>query len=232
MTGKVPANLSLAGGIVLAGGKSTRMGTNKALLPLRDKPLLATVVAALRPLFAEIIVVTNTPELYQDIEARLVRDVIPGRGPLSGFHAGLLASPYRHNFIVACDMPFLNPALINYLLSQAPGYDAVVPRRGQYLQPLHAVYSRNCLAAIETCLKQGEYQAFAFYPRVRVRYVDVDRLKAQGFKDPEQVFFNINTPADLARARYLLKERPPSPQAPSMEKGDGQQGFPKGRGEN
>ncbi|BCV22102.1 putative molybdenum cofactor guanylyltransferase [Moorella sp. Hama-1] len=232
MTGKVPANLPPAGGIVLAGGKSTRMGTNKALLPLRDKSLLATVVAALRPLFAEIIVVTNTPELYRDLGARLVRDVIPGRGPLSGFHAGLLASPYWHNFIVACDMPFLDPALISYLLGRAPGYDAVVPRRGEYLQPLHAVYSRGCLPAIEACLKKGEYQAFAFYPRVRVRYIDVDRLKDRGFNDPEEVFFNINTPADLARARYRLKGKPPSHQILLKEEDDGRKGSPGGRGEN
>ncbi|KYH31243.1 molybdenum cofactor guanylyltransferase [Neomoorella mulderi] len=194
-----------AAGIVLAGGKSTRMGTNKALLPLGQESMLATVVTALRPLFPEIIVVTNTPELYRDLKARLVPDVIPGRGPLSGFHAGLLASPYWHNFIVACDMPFLAPDFIKYLLEQAPGYDVVVPRRGEYLQPLHAVYSRGCLRAIEDCLAGGNYQAFAFYPRVKVRYVDIDRLA--GFSDPEKIFFNINTPADLARARRMLHEK-------------------------
>ncbi len=206
MTGKVPANLPPAGGIVLAGGKSTRMGTNKALLPLRERTLLATVVTALRPLFNEIIVVTNTPELYRDLEVHLVTDVIPGRGPLSGIHAGLLASPHWYNFIVACDMPFLATGFINYLLGQAPGYDAVVPRRGKYLQPLHAVYSQGCLAAIEACLQRQEYQAFAFYPGVRVRYVDIDRLEVKGVNDPEKIFFNINTPADLERARRIFKE--------------------------
>lgn len=193
-----------AAGIVLAGGKSTRMGTNKALLPLGKETMLATVVAALRPLFSDIIVVTNTPELYRDLKARLVPDVIPGRGPLSGFHAGLLASTYRYNFIVACDMPFLQPSFIMYLLEQAPGYDVVVPRRGEYLQPLHAVYSRHCLKAIEDCLIEGKYKAFAFYPRVKVRYVDVDRLV--GSNDPEKIFFNINTPDDLARARRMLRD--------------------------
>lgn len=202
----MPANLPPAAGIVLAGGKSTRMGTNKALLPLREKTLLATVVTALQPLFNEIIVVTNTPELYRDLKARLVTDVIPGRGPLSGIHAGLLASPYWYNFIVACDMPFLVPGFISYLLVRAPGYDAVVPRRGGYLQPLHAVYSQGCLAAIEACLQRQEYKAFAFYPGVRVRYVDVDGVKAQGLADLEKVFFNINTPADLERARHIFKE--------------------------
>ncbi|MDN5344549.1 MAG: molybdenum cofactor guanylyltransferase [Clostridia bacterium] len=191
-----------AAGVVLAGGKSTRMGTNKALLPLGRESMLATIVAALRPLFPEVIVVTNTPDLYRDWQVRLVTDVIPGRGPLSGFHAGLLASPWWHNFVVACDMPFLDPAFIEHLLGQARGYDAVVPRRGEYLQPLHAVYSRSCLPAIEACLQQGDYQAFAFYPHVKVRYIDIDRL--QGFTDLERVFFNINTPADLDRARRLL----------------------------
>ncbi|MEW8959661.1 molybdenum cofactor guanylyltransferase [Neomoorella humiferrea] len=190
-----------AAGIVLAGGKSTRMGTNKALLPLGQVSMLARVVAALRPLFSEIIVVTNTPELYQDLGTRLVTDVIPGRGPLSGFHAGLMYSPYRYNFIVACDMPFIDPGFISHLIKQAEGYDVVVPRLGEYLQPLHAVYSRECLKAVEECLREGQYKAFAFYPKVKVRYVDIDRL--QGI-DPERVFFNINTPKDLARARQLL----------------------------
>ncbi len=191
-----------AAGIVLAGGKSTRMGTNKALLPLGPESMLATIVTALQPLFPEIIVVTNTPACYRQLPVRLVADVIPGRGPLSGFHAGLLASPCRYNFIVACDMPFLAPDFISYLMEQAPGYDAVVPRRGEYRQPLHAVYSRRCLKAIETCLLEGSYQAFAFYPRVRVRYIDIDRLP--GFSDLDRVFFNINTPADMERARRLL----------------------------
>ncbi|MBC7325880.1 MAG: molybdenum cofactor guanylyltransferase [Moorella sp. (in: Bacteria)] len=185
------------------------MGTNKALLPLGKESMLATVVAALRPLFSDIIVVTNTPELYLDLKAHLVPDVIPGLGPLSGFHAGLLASPYRYNFVVACDMPFLEPGFIKYLLEQAPGYDVVVPRRGEYLQPLHAVYSRDCLKAIEDCLAGGNYQAFAFYPQVKVRYVDVDRQA--GCSEPEKIFFNINTPAELARARRMLREGATSP---------------------
>nr|WP_277998873.1 molybdenum cofactor guanylyltransferase [Moorella sulfitireducens] len=188
----------------MAGGKSTRMGTNKALLPLGKESMLATVVATLQPLFSDIIVVTNTPDLYRDLKARLVPDVIPGRGPLSGFHAGLLASSYHHNFIVACDMPFLEPDFIKYLFEQSRGYDVVVPRRGEYLQPLHAVYSRDCIKAIEDCLVGGNYQAFAFYRWVKVRYVDVDRLA--GFNVTEKVFFNINTPADLVRARRMMGE--------------------------
>lgn len=192
-----------AAGIVLAGGKSTRMGTNKALLPLGQQSLLDTIVAVLRPLFAEIIVVSNTPELYQGLNVRLARDIVPDRGPLSGIHAGLMASPYRYNFVVPCDMPFLDPDLISHFLRQAPGYDVVVPRQGEYLQPLHAVYSRDCLAAIESCFRQGKYKTVAFYPLVKVRYIDVYDL--EGFSGLERVFLNINTPDDLAEARRLIK---------------------------
>jgi len=195
--------LHAVAGIVLAGGKSTRMGTNKALLPLGQQSLLDTIVATLRPLFAEIIVVSNTPELYQDLNVRLARDIIPDRGPLSGIHAGLTASPYRYNFVVPCDTPFLDPDLISHFFWQAPGYDVVVPRRGEYLQPLHAVYSRDCLAAIESCFRQGKYKTVAFYPLVKVRYIDVYDL--EGFSGLDRVFLNINTPADLAEARRLIK---------------------------
>ncbi|NLW07601.1 MAG: NTP transferase domain-containing protein [Clostridia bacterium] len=192
-----------AAGIILAGGKSTRMGRNKALLPLGEQSLLATIAALLRPLFAEIIVVSNTPEAYQDLDARLVEDIIPGRGPLSGIHAGLAASSYWHNFVVACDMPFLEQDLIDYLLQQAPGYDVVVPRRGEYLEPLHAVYSRGCLPVIEEHLKQGKHKTIAFYPRVKVRYLGVEEYKNFDNNSLERIFLNINTPDDFMAARRL-----------------------------
>lgn len=194
-------NLYAAAGIILAGGKSTRMGINKALLPLGKGSLLETIVAVMSPLFAEIIIVSNSPESYREFNVRLVKDIIPDRGPLSGIHAGLLASSYRYNFIVPCDTPFLNPDLIGYFLDRAPGYDVVVPRLGEYLQPLHAVYSRDCLTAIEDCFRQGIYKVVAFYPRTKVRYIDVAEL--EGFSGLDRIFFNVNTPADLIKAQRL-----------------------------
>ncbi|AKX95016.1 putative molybdenum cofactor guanylyltransferase [Moorella thermoacetica] len=186
-----------AGGIILAGGKSSRMGTNKALLPVGAKTMIETIISVLRPLFPEIIVVTNEPELYQHLEVRLVKDIIPAKGPLSGIHAGLSVSPYKYNFVVACDMPFIEPKLISYMVEHADGYDVVVPRAGEYLEPLHAVYSKNCIPFIEDCLKKNVTKIIAFYPEIRLYCLDVEVLRR--FGDVTRMFFNLNTPADLAQ---------------------------------
>ncbi|MCG0277771.1 MAG: molybdenum cofactor guanylyltransferase [Thermanaeromonas sp.] len=188
-----------AAGIVLAGGKSTRMGRNKALLPLGQETMIGRVVGLLKLIFPEIIIVTNEPELYRDLQVTLVRDVIPAQGPLSGIHAGLLASPYWYNFVVACDMPFINLELITFMVKEAQGFDGAVPRLGGFYQPLHAVYGRSCIEPIEACLKRKLTQVIAFYPEVRLRVLDADDLER--FGDLETVFFNINTPGDLEQAR-------------------------------
>ncbi|MBE3581881.1 MAG: molybdenum cofactor guanylyltransferase [Thermoanaerobacteraceae bacterium] len=193
-----------AGGIALAGGKSSRMGTNKALLSVGRETMLGTIVSVLKSLFPETLVVTNEPELYRDLGVKLVGDIFPGMGPLGGIHAGLVVSSFWHNFVVACDMPFLEPGLIAYMLEQAEGYDVVVPRLGGYLQPLHAVYSKGCLPAIEDCLRKGVTKIIAFYPEVRVRYIEGEVLQRHG--DPAEIFFNINTPADLEWARSRARE--------------------------
>lgn len=191
-------------GIVLAGGKSSRMGTNKALLPVGRETLIGTVVKILKSLFPEIIVVTNEPELYQDLGVKLVKDLIPGSGPLGGIHAGLVASPYWYNFVVACDMPFLEPRLITFMVEQAPGYDGVVPLLGERFEPLHAIYSKGCLSPIKDCLKKSITKIIAFYPAVRLRYLEAEVLTRYG--DPGKIFFNINTPNDLAWARRQARE--------------------------
>ncbi|MGI9950931.1 molybdenum cofactor guanylyltransferase [Moorellaceae bacterium AZ2] len=193
-----------AGGIALAGGKSSRMGTNKALLPVGRDTMLGTVVSVLKSLFPETLVVTNEPELYLELGVKLVGDIFPAMGPLGGIHAGLVASPFWYNFVVACDMPFLEPRLIAFMLEQAEGYDVVVPRLDGYLQPLHAVYSKGCLPAIEDCLGKGVTKIIAFYPAVRVRYIEAEILRRYG--EPERIFFNINTPADLELARNRARE--------------------------
>lgn len=194
-----------AAGIVLAGGKSTRMGTNKALLSLGQETMIGRVVGLLRTLFPEIIIVTNEPELYQDLQVKLVQDVFPAQGPLSGIHAGLLASSYWYNFVVACDMPFLNPELIIFMVKEAQGFDGAVPRLRGFYQPLHAVYSRSCIRPIEVCLKKRFTQVIAFYPAVRLRLLEAEVLKR--FGDLDTIFFNINTPADLDIARGKIKNQ-------------------------
>jgi molybdopterin-guanine dinucleotide biosynthesis protein A len=135
-----------------------------------------------------------------------VVDIYPGKGALGGIYSGLRESLSFHSLVVGCDMPFLNIALLRHLIELSPGFDVVIPRVGGYIEPLHAVYSKDCLAPIEALLHKGRLRIADFFPAVKVRYIEdaeVERL------DPEHLsFFNINSEADLERARALLeKER-------------------------
>src|SRR5690606_7435248 len=125
-----------------------------------------------------------------DLPARLMSDERPGEGSLMGVYSGLAAARYPFALAVACDMPFLQPALLRYLLGLAPGHDVVIPRLGGLLEPLHAVYARTCLPAMAGLLAQGRRRIIAFFDQVRIRYVDepeIDRF------DPQHLsFLNIN----------------------------------------
>jgi molybdopterin-guanine dinucleotide biosynthesis protein A len=184
-------------GIILAGGKSRRMGHDKAFLELGGRSLIEIVLERIRAVAAEIIVVTNTPQRYAHLAARLVSDIYPGVGTLGGIHAGLTAATCDRALVVGCDMPFLNPPLLAYQASLAAHYDVVVPRMDGLLEPLHAVYSRACLPLIEAKINAGQWQAFSFYPQVRVRHVERDEM---AHFDPELLsLWNVNTPEDWQR---------------------------------
>ena len=192
-----------ASAIVLAGGKSTRMRTNKALLEIDREQMIEVVVKKLKPIFHDLLVVTNEPDLYSNLGVRLVRDIILGQSPLCGMHAGLISAKYEYSFVVACDMPFIEPSLIKYLVSESRGYDVVVPQIDDYLQPLHAVYSKKCIAPIQDCLEHDIKKVLALYHQVRVKFIGMNRLPVQA--DLEKVFFNVNTPEDLKKARDLVE---------------------------
>ncbi len=192
--------MSEAAAIILAGGKSTRMGQNKALVRVKKHRMLEAIIRTLSGRFAEILVSANDNS-YDDLNLRTVTDIFPGSGPLGGIHAGLKASGYNVNFVVACDMPFTDPGMAAYMVRQAEGYDAVVPRIGEYYQPLFAVYTKNCLGAIETQLTNKMYKIISFYPLVKIRYMGLDEISK--FGDPDRMFFNVNTPHDLETAKAM-----------------------------
>ncbi|TCP63511.1 molybdopterin-guanine dinucleotide biosynthesis protein B/molybdopterin-guanine dinucleotide biosynthesis protein [Heliophilum fasciatum] len=198
-----------AAAIILAGGQSSRMGTNKAFLPVGHQSIIAAIIEELRPIVDEIIVVTNDPASYRHLDVQITTDIIPGQGPLSGIHAGLTLSPHFYNLITACDLPFIHRGLAQKLLAMAPGYDGVVPRQGKYLQPLFAVYTKNCLAALEQCLLHDMRKMTDFCRQVPLRYVDECEIGDCG--DLEKIFYNVNTPADLRRARELAEKELQSP---------------------
>ena len=190
--------------IVLAGGRSFRLGTDKAFLEIGGQPLIERVVERMIKIGDEVLLVTNTPKQFAYLGLRMVGDVQPGQGALGGVYSGLLAVRNEYSVVVACDMPFLDLKLLRYMILLTPGQDVVIPRIGGMLEPLHAIYSRACLRPIERVLARGGRRIVEFFPEVQVRYVDqreVDIL------DPKHLsFFNVNTPADLDQARKLARE--------------------------
>ncbi|HJV46187.1 MAG TPA: molybdenum cofactor guanylyltransferase [Bacillota bacterium] len=180
--------------IILAGGKSSRMGTNKALLPVEGKANIEKILDTLAPSFSHIVLVTNDQDTYSWLNVPMTSDVYPGQGPLAGIHAGLLASLAEVNLVVACDMPFVSTTLGNYLVGISREVDAVVPRWDGQLHPLFAVYRKACAKSIEECIITGNLRLVHFLDRLNVRYVEQDEL--QKVISSDVVFTNMNNPEE------------------------------------
>ncbi len=189
------AQVSLA---LLAGGLSTRMGENKAFLPLGDSTLLEWVRDRLAPLFAHTFIVVRQPELFQDLGLAVVKDVLPESGSVVGVYTAVLASPTERVVCVACDMPFVSPRLVRQLAERSAGYDAFVPRHGGQVEPLCAVYGKGCLKAMRGFIQTGGRRIFDVYEKFNTGYLELDDW---GLGDPERLFANVNTPAELQTAR-------------------------------
>ena len=189
-------------GVLLAGGGSRRMGRNKALMPLAGRRLVDRVLAVLRGVVDDLLMVTNSPELYADLGLRMVPDVVAGKGALGGIHSAIHHAAAPHCLVVACDMPFLNAGVLRYLVDQRAGYDVVVPNAEGRPQPLHAVYGKACLQPIARRLETDRLHVVGFFPDVRVREVSARELAVF---DPEGLSFrNLNTPAEFAAAERRL----------------------------
>lgn len=185
--------------LILAGGKSARLGREKTGALLGGETLLARAIRLTRPL-GEVVVVGDGRALALPPGVRVAADLFPGKGPLGGLYTGLILSPSPYAVAVACDMPFIDARLLGHLLTLAPGYDAVVPRVGELLEPLHAVYSPRCLPVMSDLLRQGKLSLMEVFKRVNVRYAERTDI---GDTLP---FFNINTPQDLDKAQSLLRD--------------------------
>jgi FdhD protein len=190
--------------VILAGGNSTRMKSNKALLPYSGELFIERIHRQLAALFPEVIVVTNTPELYKFLPCRTVSDIYPGMGSLAGIHAGLAQSKTPYIFVVACDMPYLSEPLIRRLVGNIHGQDVVMPESDGGLEPLHAVYGKGCLAAMEDSLSQGKSRIVECLDWQKVTVVPKEEVAAI---DPEYSSFrNINTPEEYFRFREEMRE--------------------------
>ena len=192
-------------GVIQAGGKSTRMGGQpKALLELGGRRIIERVLDAIAPVVDDVLIVTNTPELYGFLGLPMVGDVYPDHGSLGGIFTGLNAAAGDAAFTVACDMPFLHREVARLAVARAGDGDVVIPRVGEQLETMHAVYGKACLSHIETRLREGRFKITGFFDRVRV--VEITEAVVARHRAPDVVFMNVNTPEELARARALVPE--------------------------
>ena len=201
----MPKNISC---IVLAGGKGSRLKRDKILETVGNRSLLERVISAINSFSSNIIIVTTKgqsfPQLAGHPMLRIVTDIYPRRGVLGGLYTGLVTSNSLYNLVVASDMPFLNPALLRYMTKLASGFDAVVPRLGNLVEPLHAVYSKNCIPHLERLLKQGNLKTSNILSLIRVRYVEAQEIDRFDLKHLS--LFNVNTESELEKARELARD--------------------------
>ena len=196
-------------GIVLSGGSSRRMGKDKSLLFFEGQRLVSYVVSALEGVCQQILVVAQPQQDLNFLGKTVVHDVIPGYGALMGLYTGLKNAPTDRILAVACDMPFIQPKLLEYLIHADVKADVVVPKIDGHFEPLLAVYSRNCLGPIEDMINRSRKCVYDFYPHVRVREISQKELR---IFDPElKSFINFNTPQELfaCSKQYQRGEKKP-----------------------
>jgi molybdopterin-guanine dinucleotide biosynthesis protein A len=194
-----------AAAVILVGGKSSRMGRPKALLPFDGEPLIVHVVRRLKEMFAEAVVVAAPEQEMPDLSALIVRDDVAYQGPVSGIYRGLQASRKEICFVTSCDAPFLNLDLIAHLLAQSSECDVVVPYWEDRYQPLHAVYRTRVAPLLQEQLARGELRPIFLFDKVRTRKVDADEIRRF---DPDGLsLLNMNSPEDYEAALRLWREK-------------------------
>ncbi len=179
---------------ILVGGKSSRMGSNKAFLELKGKTFIELQIELLREIFDDIFISANTSSEYEYLNLSIFKDVYPGKGPLGGIYTSLINSSSLHTFMLACDMPFIGPELINHLKDLTKEYDVVIPKSEKGLEPLHAFYSKKCIDPIKRSLEEDNLRITSFFPHVNVKIVELDNLNLSDcFKNSIK---NLNTRDD------------------------------------
>jgi molybdopterin-guanine dinucleotide biosynthesis protein A len=192
--------------VIQAGGQSSRMGRDKALIPFLGQPLVVRLVERLSPLADELLVVSNRPDDFAFLNLPLFGDKIPGRGALGGLYTALEAASKPRVVVVACDMPFASPSMLQFQAQvlESESADVVIPKTEHGFEPLHAVYRRAaCLPAIEAAIRADQWKVISWFPQVRVRELAGDELKRH---DPRALtFFNVNTPEEWEKAEDLAR---------------------------
>jgi molybdenum cofactor guanylyltransferase len=192
-------------GVILAGGQNKRFdGQNKAFIHVGGKRIVDRLLDVYARLFDQIVLVTNDPAAYMDVEALIVTDHYPIRSSLNGLHAGLFAAAHEYAFFTACDAPFIKASLIQRVLDNiAPKADIIIPATAAGYEPMFAVYKKNCLPAMVWQLERELLKIQGLFRKVRVKTVAEEDLREV---DPELVsFFNVNTPEELMQAEAFCK---------------------------
>ena len=182
-------------GVILAGGKSSRFGINKAFSEINGSRLIDIVAGLLTSIFTRTVLITNSPEEYSYLGLPIRKDLIRGLGPIGGILTGLEDISDEAGFFIACDMPFVSEDLIRYIVSVRGEFDAVVPKIDWKIEPLHALYRKSCLPVIRELIASGVYQTIKAFDRLNIRYLNEAEIKAN---DPQmRSFFNVNRPEEL-----------------------------------
>ncbi len=193
-------------GIILSGGQNTRMdGRNKSFLKLGSKRFLDLIFEAMSPLFDEIIIVTRQPEIYQEWDVIVTKDLFEIHSPLAGIHAGLHRMQSEYAFVTSCDTPFLKKEVIQILIDAIePQKDVIVPSFNTYFQPLCAIYSKKCRLLIEQLLRQQQVKVDQLFAQSNIKQIDYSRIKTG---EPKlHSVFNVDTQEEMVKAQILIKK--------------------------
>jgi molybdopterin-guanine dinucleotide biosynthesis protein A len=195
---------------ILSGGNSSRIGTNKSLLLIEGTTLIQRLVELLDSIFTEVVISSNEPESYEFFGKKIISDIFPQRGPLSGIHSALSFTNSRKNFIISCDMPFISYEMINYLMDTKSDSEIVIPKAQGRIQPLCGIYSKSILPIVENLLIESirpesklKGSVYELFNRVKIEFVEVDKLNFYH----KNLFFNINTPEDYNLAKRILEQK-------------------------
>lgn len=180
---------------IIAGGKSGRFGSDKSLYSYEGKTLIEHVRDAISPVFNDIVIIANESVKFSFLNLPVIPDIIPGLGPIGGIYTAVQKLDAERIFIFPCDMPFLNTEFIRYMTEIPELYDIVVPSINGYYQPLHAIYSKNCIAAIKRNIDAEDYRMSGFFDGHDIRVVNEEEISF--YDDPEKMFRNVNFREDI-----------------------------------
>jgi molybdopterin-guanine dinucleotide biosynthesis protein A len=185
-------------GVILAGGKSSRMGVNKSFLKLGNQTIIERLVDLMKSIFSEIIIITNTPDEYKFLNIPLYEDIYKWKGPLAGIHSALIHSKSERIFVLACDLPFVSKEMIEYILDYPTAKPVVFCQAGGFHQPLVGIYSKSILPNVENFLSSNDFSDKSFHTFLKT--IDVEIIHPENLPFyKEELFFNLNTTEDYLK---------------------------------